>query len=423
MLYVFARHLAHIRWMRRFSSCQHRSSCRKIRWSRQHRINPNLYLSCAEERVDKVQRTTTMEPEPRMRSAGWRSGGRPFCNIRARAPLRLGLAGGGTDVSPYSEDFGGAVLNATIDRYAFAFVEPPLDDKVRFIAEDLGLEDSFPADLEAIGEARLRLHAAVYRRMISEFADGAAIPITLRTSVDAPSGSGLGSSSALIVAMVEAFRSALDVPLGPYEVAHLAFEVERIELELAGGKQDHYAAAFGGINFIEFMAGDRVIVNPLRVRHSVLSELEASLITCFSGISRRSEEIIGQQREGMTSKTTRTLESLHRLKADALEMKQALLRGNIESMAQVLEGSWLAKKETAAGVTTDLIEKLHAAGCRAGAWAGKVSGAGGGGFIMFLAPPEHRLRVIRALNEAGGQAEGVHLTMNGAESWICPNRS
>ena len=300
----------------------------------------------------------------------------PAHRIRGRAPLRLGLAGGGTDVSPYSEDFGGAILNATIDRYAYAFIEPSPDWKVRFIAVDLNIEECFPLDMEAIASARLRLHAAVYRRMIADWAGGRPVAITVRTSVDAPAGSGLGSSSALVVALVEVFRALLEVPLGPYEVAHTAYEIERIDVGLAGGKQDQYAAAFGGINFIEFMAGDRVIVNPLRISHAVQSELETSLVTCFSGVSRRSEDIIDQQREGMNRKYARTLESLHQLKSDALEMKQALLRGNIDQMAEVLGRSWLAKKETAAGVTTEEIDRLHGVAINAGALAGKVSGAG-----------------------------------------------
>jgi len=295
--------------------------------------------------------------------------------IRSRAPLRLGLAGGGTDVSPYSDDFGGAILNATIDRYAFAFIEPSPDGHVHFIASDLETEECFPPDLDAISGARLVLHAAVYRRMIRDYGDGPPPAVIVRTSVDAPPGSGLGSSSALVVALVEAFRALLDVPLGPYEVAHLAYEIERIDLCLAGGKQDQYAAAFGGVNYIEFMAGDRVIVNPLRIPRAVLNELETSLVVCFTGVSRRSEEIINQQRAGMTQKTARTIDSLHQLKADALEMKQALLRADIAQMAKVLEHSWQAKKETAGGISTSMIEELHDIAISAGALAGKVSAA------------------------------------------------
>jgi D-glycero-alpha-D-manno-heptose-7-phosphate kinase len=346
-----------------------------------------------------------------------------FNGVRSRAPLRLGLAGGGTDVSPYSDEFGGAILNATIDRYAFAFVEPSQDWKIRFIAADLDMEEVFPLDLDALNGAKLSLHAAVYRRMVREFGGGRPFAVTVRTSVDAQAGSGLGSSSALVVALVEAFREVLNAPLGPYEIAHLAFEIERLELGLAGGKQDQYAAAFGGMNFIEFLPGDRVIVNPLRIPRASLNELETSLITSFSGVSRRSEDIIDQQRSGMTMKAEKTLSGLHQLKVDAVEMKQALLRSDIPEMARILNRSWDAKKETASGISTPEIEEIRKIAFAKGAIAGKVSGAGGGGYIMFLVPPERRSNIIRALNEAGAPSIGVQFTTGGAESWSLPHRA
>jgi len=344
-------------------------------------------------------------------------------HIRSRAPLRLGLAGGGTDVSPYSDEYGGAILNITIDRYACAFLEPSPDGKIHFVAIDLEIEEAFDVDPEATKDSRLVLHAGVYRRMVSQFCGGKPFPVTVHSSVDAPAGSGLGSSSALVVALVEAFRALLDLPLGPYDIARLAWEIERVDLGLAGGKQDQYAAAFGGVNFIEFMAGDRVIVNPLRISRAALSELEASLITCFSGVSRRSEEIIIEQRKGMTDKSAQAIESLHRLKADASEMKLALLHADLPRMAEILHRSWLAKKSTATGVTTPLIDTLMETALEAGALAGKVSGAGGGGFIMLLVPPEKRIPVIRALKAKNALAEGAQFTNNGVESWALPNRA
>jgi D-glycero-alpha-D-manno-heptose-7-phosphate kinase len=333
----------------------------------------------------------------------------------------LGLAGGGTDVSPYSDEYGGAVLNATIDRYAFAFIEPSTDQSVHFVAADLEVEEVFPLDLAAIADARLKLHSAVYRRMLGEFGGGQPLAIRIHTSVDAPPGSGLGSSSALVVALVEAFRAVLNVPLGPYEIAQLAFQIERIDLALAGGKQDQYAAAFGGLNFIEFLPGARVIVNPLRISRPVLNELETSLVICFSGVSRRSDEIIGQQVQGMSSRSVRTLNSLHQLKLDSVDMKQALLGANIPEMGRILNRSWAAKKETAIGVTTQQIDDLSILAFEQGAIGSKISGAGGGGFIMFIVPPERRVNIIRALNQFGATASGVQLTSVGAESWMLQN--
>jgi D-glycero-alpha-D-manno-heptose-7-phosphate kinase len=342
---------------------------------------------------------------------------RPGKIVRARAPLRLGLAGGGTDLSPYCDEHGGAVLNCTIDRYAYCFIEPTSDDAIHLVAHDLGVEETLPRRPLALATARLGLHAGVYRRMTAQFAGGELPALKITTYVDAPPGSGLGSSSALVVAMVEAWRTLLGLPLGLYDVAHLAFEIERIDLKLSGGKQDQYAAAFGGANFIEFLAGDRVIVNPLRVARGFLNELETSLVTCFTGLSRDSDAIIEEQQRN-TVGDARALASLHELKRDAIEMKQALLRGEIRHVAEILNRSWLAKKRTARSVSNSHIEELHAAAMTHGAIAGKVSGAGGGGFFMFIVPPQHRVKLIRSLNQMQATASAVHFTGDGAESWV-----
>lgn len=339
--------------------------------------------------------------------------------VRARAPLRLGLAGGGTDLSPYCDEFGGAVLNCTIDRYAYCFIEPSGDGMLHFAAHDLGVDESLPPTVAGLAGAQLPIHAGVYRRMLTQFANGGVWPALKVTSyVDAPPGSGLGSSSALVVAMVEAFRTLLGLPLGLYDVAHLAFEIERIDLKLSGGKQDQYAAAFGGANFIEFLAGDRVIVNPLRVSRGFMNELETSLVTCFTGLSRHSDAIIEEQQHHMTTADRSAMDSLHQLKRDAVEMKQALLRGEIRHVAEILNRSWLAKKRTARSVSNRHIEALHAAAMDHGAIAGKVSGAGGGGFFMFIVPPQNRVKLIRNLNQMQATASAVHFTGEGAESWV-----
>jgi D-glycero-alpha-D-manno-heptose-7-phosphate kinase len=337
--------------------------------------------------------------------------------IRARAPLRLGLAGGGTDLSPYCDQFGGAVLNATIDHYAYAFISPSPDDQLHFVARDIAITDRIAPE-DAPGTAKLRLHEAVARRMFREFGNGGGIPpLSIHSFVDAPPGSGLGSSSALVVALVEAFRTLLNLPLGLYDVAHLAYEIERLELGMPGGRQDQYAAVFGGINFIEFLAKDRVIVNPLRISRAVLNELETSLVICFTGVSRSSEQIIAEQTRGMSGPGAPALDSLHQLKRDAVEMKQALLRGEIPHMANLLNHSWQAKKQTAQGISTGQIEQLYETALAHGALGGKVSGAGGGGFMMFIVDPHRRVDVINALNATGASARGVHFTPDGAESW------
>jgi len=342
-------------------------------------------------------------------------------NIRARAPLRLGLAGGGTDLSPYCDVHGGAILNATIDRFAYAHVFPNEENKVIFRARDVGEEETVDPDADSPLRQGLMLHRAVYKHVMKSYCGGIGIPLTLSTTIDVPVGSGLGASSALVVALIEAFRSALELPLGPYDVARLAFEIERFDLGLAGGRQDQYAAAFGGLNYIEFLPQERVIVNPLRIRRDYLNEFESSLVIAFTGQSRRSDTIIKEQVSGLAALNPETVANMHALKRDAAEMKIALLNGNIREVAEILGHSWTAKKKTAAGISNARVEEMYDVAMKAGAWAGKVSGAGGGGFLMLMTDPENRYRLISEINAAGGRASAAKLTFEGAEGWTPPH--
>jgi D-glycero-alpha-D-manno-heptose-7-phosphate kinase len=224
----------------------------------------------------------------------------------------------------------------------------------------------------------------------------------------------------LVVALIEAFRSALQLPLGPYEVARLAFEIERVHLGLAGGRQDQYAAVFGGLNYVEFLAQERVIVNPLRIRRDYLNEFESSLVVAFTGQSRRSDAIIKEQVSGLAALNPETIANMHALKRDAAEMKLALLTGKIRQVAEILSHSWAAKKKTAACVSNARVEEIYDVAMHAGAWAGKVSGAGGGGFLMLMTDPENRYRLISRINQVGGHASAVKLTFEGAEGWTPP---
>lgn len=342
-------------------------------------------------------------------------------NVRCRAPLRLGLGGGGTDLPAYCDRFGGVVLNATIDRYAYAHVRLSDDGRIVFKADDLEKEQSMSCALDFDIREGLPLHRAVYRHMMTAYNGGRAVPLTVTTTIDVPVGSGLGASSALTVAMVQAFATAMRVPLGPYDVAQLAYDIERLQLGLAGGKQDQYAAAFGGFNFTEFLKdGAGVIVNPLRLRDSYLAEFECSLVICYSGESRDSARIIEDQVQGVEELDEQKLAAMHSLKEHAIAMKQRLLNGDVRGLADVVNQSWIAKKRSATSVTNGSVERLLDVALSAGAWAGKVSGAGGGGFIMLLVDPEKRYRTIRDLNEAGGSASAVKLTFEGAEAWQVP---
>jgi D-glycero-alpha-D-manno-heptose-7-phosphate kinase len=337
--------------------------------------------------------------------------------VRSRAPLRLGLAGGGTDVSPYCDRYGGAVLNATIDLYAYANLHPADDGRVCFMAADIGRR--FEADAEAAMEIAepLVLHRAVYRRIVSEFNRGEPLPCRITTFCDAPPGSGLGTSSTMVVALVKAFVEWLNLPLGEYEVAHLAFEIERLDAGLSGGRQDQYAATFGGVNFMEFHSEDRVIVNPLRVKNWILSELETSLVLFNSGVSRSSAAIIEQQTENLRGDRTRTLDAFHALKEGAFAMKEAMLKGDFDRFGALMHSAWAAKKQLADNISNSHIDDVVDAALAAGARAGKVSGAGGGGFITFLVAAERRPDLIRALSQHEGHVMTCHFTRHGTEGW------
>lgn len=339
---------------------------------------------------------------------------------RARAPLRLGLAGGGTDVSPFSEEHGGFVLNATVDLYAQAILEPLDDERIIFVAEDRGES----VELEAIPILSdvdpLRLHRGIYNRIIRDFNIGKALSFRLTTFADAPAGSGLGTSSTIIVCIIQVFSEWLRLGLGEYEIARLAYEIERVDLGLAGGKQDQYAAAFGGFNFIEFGPGDRVLVNPLRIKDWVLNELEASTVLFYTGQSRESAKIIEQQIANTKVSRSDTTSAMFELKRDAQAMKEAILVGDLNAYANILGRSWEAKKRLAGTVTNPTLDEIYERALAAGALAGKISGAGGGGFFMFYVPPRSRMAVIRELSKYQGEVVNFHFTNVGAQSWILP---
>lgn len=337
--------------------------------------------------------------------------------VRARAPLRLGFGGGGSDLSPYCDIHGGYVLNATIDLYAYAMLEPRDDGRVVLRAADRDQQVDTAADGPLPLDGTLDLHKGVYNRIVAEFCGGRAPGVTLTTMSDAPPGSGLGSSSTLVVAMVKAFVEWLMLPLGEYDVAHLAYEIERLDVGLAGGRQDQYAATFGGVNFMEFYAGDRVVVNPLRIKNWVISELESSTILCFTGQSRASASIIDEQVRNLSTAGSAAVESMHRVKHEARHMKESLLRGDFRQFFEAINASWLSKKQTAGSITNDRIDAIASAGLEAGAAAVKVSGAGGGGFMMFFADPTRRMGVIRALRAHGTETVTCHFTKHGTEGW------
>lgn len=337
--------------------------------------------------------------------------------IRARAPLRLGLAGGGTDVSPYCDIHGGFVLNATIDRYAYAVIKTLDEPFVRFVATDHQVEKQKDVAVPLPLNGHLDLHKAVYNFFMQHYNHGVAIPLELSTFCDAPAGSGLGSSSTLVVAMVRAFVELLNLPLGDYDIAQIAFKIERVDCNLQGGRQDQYSATFGGFNFMEFHADERAIINPLRIKNWIICELEASLVLYFTGVSRESARIIADQSNNVTSGSVKALEAMHGIKREALVMKECLLKGDFAGFVKSMNVAWENKKRSAESVSNSQIDGIYEAAITSGALAGKVSGAGGGGFMLFFVPTEKRMDVIRTLSGFGGQVSNCHFTKHGTQAW------
>ncbi|MFZ1785708.1 MAG: dehydrogenase [Ferruginibacter sp.] len=335
---------------------------------------------------------------------------------RSKAPLRIGLAGGGTDVSPYSDQFGGAILNASISLSAYATIETLPEKKIIVEALDRNEQQSFDLVPLLPIDGTLDLLKGVYNRIQKDHA--VALPgFRLSTYVDAPAGSGLGTSSTLVVAVLGAFVEMLKLPLGEYDIAHYAYDIERLDLQLAGGKQDQYAATFGGVNFMEFYADNKVIVNSLRIKPEYLHELENNLVLYFTSTSRESASIIKEQVKNVNDKNEKSIEAMHKLKEQAKMMKEALLRGNVNEIGVILDYGFEQKRKMAANISNDGIEEVYEAAKAAGATGGKISGAGGGGFMIFYCPGNTRHAVIKTLNGFGGTVKEYSFTKYGLTTW------
>jgi len=335
---------------------------------------------------------------------------------RSKAPLRIGLAGGGTDVSPYSDLFGGAILNATISLYANATIEPLEENKIILEAIDRNEIQEYDWNKSLSINGKLDLLKGVYNRIQNDYGIKEK-GFRLSTYVDAPAGSGLGTSSTLVVAILGAFTELLRLPLGEYDMAHYAFDIERKDLNLAGGKQDQYAATFGGVNFMEFYSNDKVIVNPLRIKQQYLFELENNLLLYYTSTSRESAEIIKKQSKNVTENKEKSIEAMHQLKLQAQMMKEALLKGRLNEIGEILDFGFQQKRQMAEGISNPLMEEMYDTAKKAGATGGKISGAGGGGFMIFYCPINTKYKVIKSLENFGGCFRNYQFVEHGLNTW------
>lgn len=335
---------------------------------------------------------------------------------RSKAPLRIGLAGGGTDVSPYSDLYGGAILNATLSLYAHATIELLEEPVIILRAVDRQEEQRFDFARSLPIDGTLDLLKGVYNRIQQDYGMETT-GFRLSTFVDAPAGSGLGTSSTLVVAIVGVFAELLKLPLGEYDIAHYAYEIERQDLGLAGGRQDQYAATFGGVNYMEFYEKDRVIVNPLRIKQRYLFELENNLLLYYTSTSRESAKIIQQQSSNVVNKQEKSIEAMHHLKQQAQMMKEALLKGRLHEVGEILDFGFQQKRKMAEGISNSLMDEIYETAKKSGATGGKISGAGGGGFMIFYCPGSNKHAVIDALQQFGGRHRRYQFVEHGLTTW------
>ncbi len=339
--------------------------------------------------------------------------------VRSKAPLRITFAGGGTDVSPYPEERGGAVLNCTINKFAYTTLEATPGGSGRTSVESLDHDLTFDyqkaSDLVYNGE--LDLVKATLKAFRPPAADGRSDTLRLFLHSDVPSGAGLGGTSTMCVALVGAFQRYLREPWTLYEVAELAYRIEREELDIRGGRQDQYAAAFGGFNFIEF-AGRRATVNPLKVPSEVQNELAYRLLLCYTGLSHYSNDLITQQQLNYHEGRPETVEALDATKRLAIDMKNELVRGNLDELGRLLDEGWKFKKRFTAGISNDRIDALYARAREAGALGGNLLGAGGGGYLLLFCDFARKANVARAVQEAGGGVADFALETGGLQTWV-----
>jgi D-glycero-alpha-D-manno-heptose-7-phosphate kinase len=302
------------------------------------------------------------------------------------------------------------VLSATINQYAYASLRPRRDSRLTIASLDYDVVAKYdhPRRMRLDGNLDL-IKAAVRALKVRRGAD-------LWVHSDAPPGSGLGSSSTMVVALIGVLSAWLKRPLSGYEIAELAYRIERVDLGLAGGRQDQYASTFGGFNFIEFL-GDQTVVNPLRIEADVLHELEYRLLLCYMGQTRQSARIIERQTAAYREGKAPVVDALHRLKAETLEMKKALLLGRVDAVGELLHEAWENKKRLDESISNSHVDSLYRLARREGAIGGKMPGAGGGGYFLFLTRFDRKHRVASALEKRGGQVVPFQFEARGLRTW------
>ena len=333
----------------------------------------------------------------------------------------MALAGGGTDLEPYWSKYGGVVLNATIDQYAYCKIEPCVCNHEKcwsFKSVDLGIEErhdfySTPFMQGEYVDSDLQLLVNAYQYLTAKTDRH---PVKITTYVEAPPGSGLGSSSALVVALIAAIAEYHKIPLGEYDIAEYAVEIERNICDMPGGKQDQFAAAFGGFNFTEFLTDGRTIVNPLRLNYKTQNMMELSTVLYYVGKPRSNSRVIENTAKGLVDSEV-VLNATHKIKEACIEYKRSLLTGDMKRISELMETYWRSKLETNPHVASPEILDSYEYALQNGATGAKISGAGGGGHMVLFTEFERRHELITALKEKEGRVVPFKFVKHGVDVW------
>ncbi|MGI9101544.1 MAG: hypothetical protein ACR2IF_03780 [Terriglobales bacterium] len=327
-----------------------------------------------------------------------------------RTPVRISFGGGGTDLPSYYERFGGAVLSAAINKHFYTILQKRSDGKVQVISSDLRAIETWE-DITRMSSkgTDLDLPLAVLREL------GSAVSVSLFLASEIPPGTGLGSSASVCVNVLKTLGSYLGLQMSKYELAERAFHIARNVLGKPVGKQDEYAAAFGGLNFIKFEPNGAVAVEPLELDSAVLRELQTSLLLFFTGASRDSWKILKEQEAFTAKEYGAAVESLHEIRQLADAMRKALQAGNLRKFGALLHDGWEAKKRVSTKISTSHIDEIYQAARDAGALGGKITGAGGGGFLLLFCPEPQQPAVRAALSDLGATEMMFDFDFQGAQ--------
>ncbi|MFY0649813.1 MAG: dehydrogenase [Methylophilaceae bacterium] len=336
--------------------------------------------------------------------------------IYSRAPLRLSLSGGGTDIKSFSDKHEGVVINFTINKYVYTKIKAQTKNKVTFISNDLGINECFNTPLKNIKNSKLVLHQATYLKIMKLFNNDECLPLQVETLCENPPGSGLGTSSALVVSMIKAYDEMLNLQLPKHQIASLAYEIERIDCNYSGGQQDQYASSYGGFNYMQFKKNGDVVVDALRLEKHTIVQIEQKAFIYFSGVSRDSSRIISDQKEGFEKKNN-ILNNIKKIKKEAIKQKKILMNFNLKKLVNSINRQWILKKNTSKKISNSYIDSIMNLAIQNGALCGKVSGAGGGGFFLFIVNDPERLKLKKILTNKNGYVENFQITFEGAFSW------